>query len=239
LSSADHPAPRLAVAVRGVEKAFADGETRSVILPGVDFDVMAGEMTFLVGPSGCGKTTLLSIIAGILRADAGEVDLFGTRLSRLDPVQLARFRAREIGFIFQQYNLLPALTAVENAAVPLIIGGATGSAAERAAAELLDRLGLSAHLDKVPAQLSGGQQQRVAIARALVHNPGLLVCDEPTSALDGVTGGAVVALLRDLALSSQRAALIVTHDERIRVCADRIAHMSDGRIDRIEIMAAS
>lgn len=239
LSTAEIFASSCAVRARALEKSFADGEARAVVLPGVDLDVMAGEMTFIVGPSGCGKTTLLTVIAGLLRPDAGEVEIFGTRLAALDTLALARFRAHNIGFIFQQFNLLPTLTAVENAAVPLQICGTPRAKAERAAAEMLDRLGLSAHLDKLPAQLSGGEQQRVAITRALIHNPILLVCDEPTSALDGATGGAVMALLRELTLSPQRAALIVTHDERIRRYADRIAHMCDGRIDKVEMVAAS
>jgi len=234
LSSVEPSSPSFAVRVRALTKSFVDGEARAVVLPGVDLDIEAGEMTFLVGPSGCGKTTLLSIIAGIMRPDAGEVEVFGTRLAALDAMALAQFRARNIGFIFQQFNLLPALTSVENVAIPLLLGGIRAKEAEGAAARMLDRLGLSAHLDKVPARLSGGQQQRVAIARALIHDPNLLVCDEPTSALDRATGDEVTALLRELALSPHRAVLIVTHDERIRRHADRIAYMSDGRIEKIE-----
>ena len=239
LSFVEPHAAAHAVRVRGVEKSFVDGEARVVVLPGVDLDALAGEITFIVGPSGCGKTTLLSIIAGILRADAGEVEVFGTRIGALNPMGLAQFRARNVGFIFQQFNLLPALTAVENAAIPVIIGGAAAAAAERKAAKLLDRLGLGAHLDKLPAQLSGGQQQRVAIARALIHSPRLLVCDEPTASLDGATGAAAMTLLRELALSPERAALIVTHDERIHPYADRIVHMCDGRIQHPEIATRS
>jgi putative ABC transport system ATP-binding protein len=223
-----------AIRVTGVTKSFADGESRVAVLHDIAFEIMPGELTFLVGPSGCGKTTLISVIAGILRPDDGDVDVFGTRLGTLGTLDLARFRAATIGFIFQQFNLLPALTALENASVPLLIGGMRTAAAEHRAAELLERLGLGDHLGKLPAQLSGGQQQRVAIARALVHGPRLVVCDEPTSALDGAAGQSVMQLLRELAVSPDRAALVVTHDDRIRAHADRTARMADGRIAGIE-----
>jgi putative ABC transport system ATP-binding protein len=192
-------------------------------------------MTYIVGPSGCGKTTLISVIAGILTAEKGEVELFGTRLRSLENAELSRFRAEAIGFIFQQFNLLPALTAVENASVPLLINGESEAKATRKARDLLAAVGLQDHLDKFPAQLSGGQQQRVAIARALVHEPQLVISDEPTASLDAQTGQSAMELLREHALSPGRAVIVVTHDDRIFRFADRIVRMSDGRITGIEL----
>jgi putative ABC transport system ATP-binding protein len=224
-----HPPP--AVCARGVIKDFAAGDAPVRVLHGIDLDLRAGELTMLVGPSGCGKTTLLSIVTGVLSASAGAVSIFGTPITGLRDRDKVMFRRRNLGFIFQQYNLLPALTAAENAAVPLVADGMPlGKAVPRAAA-VLERIGMGAQLDKLPSQLSGGQQQRVAIARALVHEPRLVVCDEPTAALDAHTGQTVMEILRAIALESRRAALVVTHDSRIFRFADRIVHMSDGRIE--------
>jgi len=224
----------LAVRCRGVEKSFGEGQARIKVLRGVEFDAREGEMTFLVGPSGCGKTTLISVIGGILSCEAGEVRVLGEDLRALRNGRLADFRLANLGFIFQQFNLLPALSAAENAAVPLVARGVSTKKAERDAAELLDRLGLGGHTHKFPAQLSGGQQQRVAIARALVHNPRLIICDEPTASLDASSGHTVMELLRGVALDEGRSAVVVTHDNRIFEFADRIAFMSDGAISRVE-----
>jgi putative ABC transport system ATP-binding protein len=225
----------LAVRARGIVKEFGEGETRVRVLHGIDLDVETGSMTYLVGPSGCGKTTLISVIAGILSAEAGEVEIFGTPLSSLSGAELARLRAHTIGFIFQQFNLLPALTATENASVPLLVNGASESTATRKARDLLVAVGLEDHLDKFPAELSGGQQQRVAIARALVHDPRLVISDEPTASLDAQAGQSALQLMRDHALRPDRAVIVVTHDFRIFKFADRIVRMSDGRITAIEL----
>lgn len=225
----------LAVRCRGIVKEFGSGETRVRVLHDIDLEVRTGSVSFIVGPSGCGKTTLISVIAGILTAEAGDVEVFGQRLSALRNGQLARFRAETIGFIFQQFNLLPALTAAENASVPLLVKGASDREATRKARELLEIVGLGQHLDKFPAELSGGQQQRVAIARALVHEPRLIISDEPTASLDAHAGQAAMALLREHALRPDRAVIVVTHDSRIFRFADRIVRMSDGRITRIEL----
>ena len=191
-------------------------------------------MTLLVGPSGCGKTTLISIIAGLLNPTAGDVAVLGRDLGSLSNGALVRFRQKHIGFVFQQLNLLPALTAAENAAVPLIIGGRPRRQAVAAAAGVLESLGMGDRLDALPAQLSGGQQQRVAIARALVHEPRLLVCDEPTAALDATSGQTVMELLRRVAVQPGRAVIVVTHDNRVLGFGDRIVSMNDGRVERIE-----
>jgi putative ABC transport system ATP-binding protein len=230
------PAP--AVACRGVVKDFASGDATLRVLHAIDFEVPAGALTMLVGPSGCGKTTLISIIAGILSPTGGSVAIHGEDLGRMRPRERVAFRRRHIGFIFQQYNLLPALTAAENAAVPLVAAGWARGAAERKAAALLDRLGLGAHAGKMPTQLSGGQQQRVAIARALIHAPRLVVCDEPTAALDAENGRTVMELMRAVAIEPGRAVIVVTHDNRIFRFADRIAEMEDGRITRVAAPAA-
>jgi putative ABC transport system ATP-binding protein len=224
----------LAVACRGVTKAFGSGETKTWALRGVDLDVHYGELTLLVGPSGCGKTTLISIIAGLLNVTAGEVNVFGQDIVHLRGGRLVNFRARNIGFVFQQYNLLPALTAAENAAVPLVIAGEYRGKAVRAAREMLDQFALGDRANAYPAQLSGGQQQRVAIARALIHQPRLLVCDEPTAALDAHSGQTVMQLIKSVAVHPDRAVIIVTHDSRVYRFGERIVHMSDGTIERVE-----
>ncbi|WP_435022442.1 ABC transporter ATP-binding protein [Tundrisphaera sp. TA3] len=228
----------VAVRIRGVSKSFGKGDQKVLALKSVDWDILPGQMTMIVGPSGCGKTTLLSVVAGILDADRGEVDIFGTLVSRMRDGQKTRFRAKHIGFVFQQYNLLPALTAAENAAIPLVIAGWRRGPAVARAAEVLDSLGMGQKLEKLPSQLSGGQQQRVAIARALVHDPSLLVCDEPTAALDHESGLNVMELLRRAAVRPDRAVVVVTHDNRVFHFGDRIAHMDDGGLVRVDEKAA-
>src|SRR5215813_11996815 len=188
-------ADALAVSCRDVQKHFGEGETRVQALRGVEFAARFGELSFLVGPSGCGKTTLISIIAGLLDRTAGELFVLGTNLDDLSPSDRVLFRRRNLGFIFQQFNLLPALTAAENVAVPLITAGTPRRRAVDQASALLSQLGLGTRLNALPSTLSGGQQQRVAIARALVHEPRLIVCDEPTAALDHASGEAVMDLL--------------------------------------------
>jgi putative ABC transport system ATP-binding protein len=224
----------LAVVCRGVTKEFGAGDTRVQALGGVDLEVETGAMTLLVGPSGCGKTTLISIVAGLLDPTAGEISVLGRELHRMPRRSLVDFRGRNIGFVFQQYNLLPALTAAENAAIPLLVAGLSRANAVQKATEILEQVGLGSRVHAFPSQLSGGQQQRVAIARALVHDPKLLVCDEPTAALDAHSGQTVMELFRRVAVQPDRAVIVVTHDNRIFNFADRIIHMNDGRIDRIE-----
>jgi putative ABC transport system ATP-binding protein len=199
-------------------------------LRGVDFETRFGELSFLVGPSGCGKTTLISIIAGLLDRTDGELSVLGTSLDDLSPSDRVLFRRRNIGFIFQQFNLLPALTAAENVAVPLITAGMPRRRAVDQASALLAQLGLGTRLNALPSTLSGGQQQRVAIARALVHEPRLVVCDEPTAALDHASGEAVMDLLAASAVRPGRTVIVVTHDTRVFHYAHSIAHMDDGRI---------
>jgi putative ABC transport system ATP-binding protein len=223
----------LAIRARGVVKTFGRGESAVRALRGIDLDVPAGEMTMLVGPSGCGKTTLISIFAGLLSRDAGELAVFGEDIGALRGARLAAWRRDNVGFIFQQFNLVPQLSVAENVSVPLVLKGESVGAALRRAHELLDTLGLEGRGKGAPLKLSGGQQQRVAIARALVHDPRILVCDEPTSALDAELGRRVMTLIRDRSRAPDRAVIVVTHDDRIFHLADSIAHVNDGVIDRI------
>jgi putative ABC transport system ATP-binding protein len=222
-----------AVRVRGVTKEFGRGTAATRALRGVDLDVPYGELLMLVGPSGCGKTTLISIVAGTLDPTAGEVTVLGHDLVAMSNGRKVRFRRDHVGFVFQSYNLLPALTAAENAAVPLIIAGRRRREALEAAADVLERLGMGDRLDRLPSELSGGQQQRVAIARALVHAPRLLICDEPTSALDAENGRITMELVQQVAVQPDRAVIVVTHDSRVYSFADRIAAMEDGRIESV------
>ena len=236
LAAFDYPQfEEAAVSTRQVTKEFGAGDNRALVLRGVDFDVRFGEMTLLVGPSGCGKTTLLSVIAGLLDPTAGEIRVLGQNMNQLSGAASIHFRRENLGFVFQQYNLLPALTAAENAAVPLLAAGVPRKRAVDQASALLSELGLEKRMHALPSQLSGGQQQRVALARALVHEPRLIVCDEPTSALDHETGQAVMELLTKVAVREDRAVIVVTHDSRVFDFADRIAHMDDGRIVKTEV----
>jgi putative ABC transport system ATP-binding protein len=199
-------------------------------LRGIDLDVRRGELLMVVGPSGCGKTTLISVIAGILDQDAGQCEVLGRDLKQMGSKERARFRGASIGFVFQLFNLLPALNLIENVTVPLLINGIPRKEAKSRAEHVLEAVELGSRLDALPGKLSGGKQQRVAIARALVHEPQLIVWDEPTSNLDHATGQSMMQLLRDVAKSPDRALIVVTHDPRIYGFADRIAHMDDGRI---------
>ncbi len=228
-----------AVYLRGVTKTYGSGPSQVPALRGVDLDVPMGELVMLVGPSGCGKTTLISVVAGILDHDEGNSLVFGSDLRAMSQGQKTTFRGTNIGFVFQAYNLIPSLTTMENVAVPLLILGNSRKAALARSKDVLKEVGLGEKLNALPAALSGGQQQRVAIARALVHNPRLIVCDEPTSALDADTGRMVMEVLRQTALSENRALIIVTHDNRIFNFADRIARMDDGRIILVEPQVAT
>jgi putative ABC transport system ATP-binding protein len=228
-----------AVHLLNVTKTFATGQARVQALRGVDLNVRTGELLMLVGPSGCGKTTLISVIAGILNHDEGDCIVFGENLKDMAQGKKTLFRGANVGFVFQAYNLIPSLTVTENVAVPLLITGTSRKEALARAIEILERINLGDKLNALPGTLSGGQQQRVAIARALVHSPRLIVCDEPTSALDADTGRLVMEVLRNTALSSDRAIIVVTHDNRIFNFADRIARMDDGRIVLVEPQVAT
>jgi putative ABC transport system ATP-binding protein len=220
----------IAVHCRGVTKTYGTGDASVMALRGIDLEIHCGELLMLVGPSGCGKTTLISIVTAILNQDSGKCEVLGRDLQYMGQTERARFRGVSIGFVFQVFNLLPALTAVENVAVPLLINGVSRKYAETRAREVLEAVGLNSRVSALPAQLSGGQQQRVAIARALVHDPKLIVCDEPTSNLDHGTGRGMMEVLQGVAKTPDRALIVVTHDTRIFEFADRIAHMDDGKI---------
>lgn len=227
-----HEHPVLAVRCQAVRKHFGQGDTRVDALRGVDFSARLGELTFLVGPSGCGKTTLISVIAGLLDRTGGEMSVLGEDIDALSARERVLFRRVNLGFVFQQYNLLPALTAAENVAIPLLAAGVARRKALEKAAAILASLGLHARVNALPSTLSGGQQQRVAIARALIHEPRLIVCDEPTAALDHASGEAVMSLLAASAVRPDRAVIVVSHDSRVFHYAHSIAHMDDGRIAR-------
>jgi putative ABC transport system ATP-binding protein len=223
-----------AVRARGITKWFGEGDARIQALRRLDIDIGMGELAMLVGPSGCGKTTLISVIAGLLDSSEGDLEVLGEQPTQMAAKEQILFRRRNLGFVFQQFNLLPALTAAENVAVPLFVAGCKRRTAVERAAELLMDLGMGDRIHALPSQLSGGQQQRVAMARALVHDPRLVVCDEPTSALDAQTGHKVMELLAEIAVRPDRAVIVVTHDNRVLDFADSIAHMEDGRITQVE-----
>ena len=218
------------VDLQGVSKRYGVGAARVEALIGIDLSAAAGGVMALVGPSGSGKSTLLHLIGGMDRADAGSVRVDGETLHALNAAQLTVFRRHKVGFVFQAFNLMPNLTALENVVLPAEFAGLAGEHARRRGELLLDRVGLAGRISHRPGQLSGGEQQRVAIARALVNHPKLVIADEPTGNLDSVTGATIIELLTSLA--GEQSVFIASHDERIAHAADRVIYLVDGRIEQ-------
>jgi putative ABC transport system ATP-binding protein len=216
--------------LRGVRMTYAAGAAEVRALEGVNFDARGGELVLLMGPSGSGKTTLLSILGCILTPSAGSVRIRGREVGGLRQSQLPEIRLRHVGFVFQGFNLLPALSARENVELPLGLMKASRGEMRRRALELLDAVGVAEKRDALPGELSGGQKQRVAIARALAGQPDMILADEPTAALDSRSGRGIMELLRDFGRRNERAVVVVTHDPRTLEFADRVVRMEDGRI---------
>ncbi|MFQ5858498.1 MAG: ABC transporter ATP-binding protein [Anaerolineae bacterium] len=220
--------PEPIILLHDVAKSYGRGPTRVNALAGLDLTIAAGSVTALVGPSGSGKSTLLHVIGGMDRVDAGDVVVAGQALHHLGPAALTAFRRHKVGFVFQAFNLIPNLTALENVVLPAEFAGMPTRQARARATELLERVGLGGRLRHRPGQLSGGEQQRVAIARALINRPVLVLADEPTGNLDSKTGAAIVDVLA--ALAGEQTVIVATHDERIARVADCIVHLADGRV---------
>jgi len=226
--------PKAAIVADKLTKWFGEGEARTCAVKEASFEAYWGEMLYIVGPSGSGKTTLLSMISGILRPNSGSVAVDGRDLWSLSDDELADFRLKTIGFVFQDYHLFPRLTTGENVAIPLILQKRSWDEARGAAARCLEVVGLADKAQLPPTKLSGGEQQRVAIARAIVHQPEILVFDEPTASLDGETGRKIVSFVKGHILTAERCIVMVTHDSRIFEYSDRIMGMEDGRITGFE-----
>lgn len=223
---------RVLVRCEALEKTFGEGELATPVLKGIAMEVLAGELVLLMGPSGSGKTTLISILAGLLRPTGGQVELCGARISEQHEAEVTRVRRRHLGFVFQSYNLFPALSALDNIAEVLKLKGLPAREAKERASRALSDVGLGERLHHRPGELSGGQKQRVAIARALAGDPALVMGDEVTAALDTHTALHVLEILRRQ-VSSERGILLVTHDRRLEQFADRVIEIEDGRISRI------
>lgn len=219
-----------AVRCRGIKKHYGEGDNRVDALRGIDLDVLKGQLTLIVGPSGSGKTTLLSIITTILTPDSGELLLLDQDVRKMSDLKKSEFCRNNLGMVFQSLFLIPTLSVLENITLPLVIAGENEKKANDKAMGLLEKVHLSHRYRSSPNNLSKGQQQRVAIARAMINDSKILVCDEPTSALDQQTGMEIMTYIREEVLNSERAVLVVTHDERIFPLADRIVHINDGQI---------
>lgn len=224
------PIDNQAIVATGLTKYFGEGEAKVTAVNGVKLVAHFGEMLFIVGPSGSGKTTMLSMISGILRPNAGKVTVKGEDIWTLSNDQLADFRLNTIGFVFQDYHLFPRLTTAENVAIPLILKQRNWDESITEARKYLEIVGLKDRSEILPVKLSGGEQQRVAIARAIISQPEILILDEPTASLDGDTGRTIIAFVKEKILNEKRCIMIVTHDARINEYADRIMHMEDGRL---------
>lgn len=218
------------ISAKALSKTYGSGNLAVTALKDVSFEVGPGEFVAVMGPSGCGKSTLLHLLGGLDRPTSGEISIDGQKLTDLSDNQLTELRRRKIGFVFQFFNLIPVLDAVENAALPMTLDGAPQSEAQGRSEEWLNKVGLADRHAHKPSQLSGGQQQRVSIARALTTNPALILADEPTGNLDTRASDDIAALLRQAANEWGRAVVIVTHDPRIAAYADRIIFLKDGSV---------
>jgi ABC-type lipoprotein export system ATPase subunit len=218
------------VSAREVHKSFQLGDVEVHALRGIDLDVQPGEMVAVMGPSGCGKTTMLNCLSGLDDFDSGEVQVEGTSLTSMSDRERTSYRAHRMGFVFQTFNLLPVINAVENVELPLLVGGMRTSDARRRATEALEQVGLGDRLHHRPGELSGGQRQRVTIARALANEPALVWADEPTGNLDSTSAGEVLGLMRQLNRENGQTFVIVTHDITVGELCDRIVTMQDGEI---------
>jgi putative ABC transport system ATP-binding protein len=218
------------ISAKQIHKWFRNGKIEVHALRGVDLDVCSGEMLAIMGPSGCGKTTLLNCLSGLDDFDDGEVEIEGAALRKMSDKKRTKHRAERMGFIFQTYNLLPVISAVENVELPLLVTGVTPREARRRALAVLDQVGLADRADHRPAELSGGQRQRVTVARALVNEPAIVWADEPTGALDSKAADDVLQLMRRLNQERGQTIVVVTHDPDMAAACDRIVRMHDGQI---------
>ena len=218
------------ISLRAVSKSYPSADARLQVLRGVDLEIEAGELVAAVGPSGSGKSTLLNLIGGIDRPDSGTVRIDGVELERHDDRTLAAFRNRKLGFVFQSFHLIPVLTAVENVAWPLVLGGTSRRRRVARAAALLERVGLAEHMHRTPGRLSGGQCQRVAIARALACRPGIILADEPTGNLDGATAAGIMDLFASLNRDEGVTFVLATHDPMVVSHAGRRLRLADGAL---------
>lgn len=224
------------ISCRDIVKTFNSGEAEVKALQGITLDVYEHELLMLVGPSGCGKTTFVSALTALLSFDSGSCKILGKEIATMSDEEKTSFRGENIGFVFQSFNLLPSLTALENIALPLTIAGVKRAKALAQAREMLKAVELELKADTKPNNLSGGQQQRVAIARALVHAPKIVICDEPTSSLDHKSGQVVMELLKKMTKEKGATMIVVTHDSRVYKYADRMAYMEDGKIIKVEVL---
>ena len=222
------------LAAKNLSMVFYSEDRKTKVLQDINIDIPECKITMIVGPSGCGKTTLLSILTGMLTPTAGRVFYKHNDLLKLTTAEKTLLRQKEIGLVFQQYNLINTLSAAENVAIPLLAAGHDFDKSIQHASKILQMLHLETHINSLPPKLSGGEQQRVAIARGLVHNPNLIVCDEPTASLDAKNGKNILDLLYKISKNKKKTILIVTHDSRIFDYADLIIHMNDGRIEKHE-----
>lgn len=220
--------------ISNVSKTYGSGHTALCAVSEVSLDVEAGSVTLIIGPSGSGKTTLLSMMGTLLHPSEGEILIDSVSVTSMSRQQLSQLRLQKLGFIFQASNLLSALSAQENVALPLLANGVSKAAAQRKAKNILERFHLGQRLSNLPSNLSGGEKQRVAIARALVNDPAVILADEPTASLDSKTGREVMRFLHDIAVQENRAVVVVSHDLRLRDIATQIITIEDGRLVKNE-----